>query len=170
MFVFMTNGTYDYLASLQKKHAEQQMYLMLNPKTALLFHETEGPSIFKSGRKYEVIEAAGTMEQTGFAVMNHIPVTEEGRPVFEYRFKTRAKLIEKEPGFKAFRLLRPAAGDTYIVFTLWKNESAFLQWKESASFAQAHDKKESLDSPSAVQKIFSGPSYVSQYTLPAEEE
>ncbi|MET3696348.1 heme-degrading monooxygenase HmoA [Bacillus oleivorans] len=169
MFVYMTNGTYEYLASLKKKHAEQQMYLMLNPKTALLYYETEGSSIFKSGRKYEVIEAAGTLEQSGFAVMNHIPVTEEGHPIFEYRFKTHVKMIEKEPGFKVFRLLRPAAGDTYIVFTLWEKESAFLQWKESASFAQAHEKQESLDGPSSVQKIFSGPSYLSQYTLPAEK-
>ena len=170
MFVYMTNGTYEYLTSFKKKHTEARMYVMQNPETALLFHETEGPSLFKAGRKYEILETAGTLGQTGFAVMNHIPVTEEGRPVFEYRFKGRAKMIEKQPGFKAFRLLRPAAGDTYIVFTLWKNESAFLQWKESASFAQAHEKKESLGGPSSAQKIFSGPSHISQYLLPAEDE
>ena len=74
--------------------------------------------------------------------MNNIPVTEEGRPLLEYRFKNRAGLIESEPGFIAIRVLRPIKSDTYVILTVWQKESDFLKWTNSKSFHQAHNKKQ----------------------------
>ena len=60
-------------------------------------------------------------------VLNNIPVTPEGRPLFEARFKNRAGKIENQPGFKALRVLRPKDSDTYIVLTLWDRKNP-KQW------------------------------------------
>lgn len=72
----------------------------------MLIHETEGNSLFHEPRPYEVLDAVGLLGGE-FIVCNNIPVTDEGRPLFEHRFNQRARLIEKEPGFVAIRVLRP---------------------------------------------------------------
>ena len=41
----------------------------------ILAHETDGNSVFKEPKKYEVVDASGTVAvPSGFAVCNHIPV------------------------------------------------------------------------------------------------
>ncbi|UQD51335.1 hypothetical protein C0971_04365 [Bacillus methanolicus] len=108
------------------------------------------------------------MNHAGFAVLNHIPVTDEGRPVFEYRFKNRSRTIENQPGFAAIRVLRPLSSNTYIILTLWENEQGFERWQKSKAFEKAHDKKET-DAGVDKQKIFSGPSYITKYVIPKEK-
>ena len=75
---------------------------------------------------------------SGYFVFNNIPVTDEGRPVFEHRFTERAGAIESELGFIAFRLLRPLDSDTYIVMTEWSESTYYTRWKNSSSFDKAH--------------------------------
>ena len=41
-------------------------------------------------------------------------------------------------GFENFELLRPAAGDTWYVYTRWASEEAFLAWVRSPAFARGH--------------------------------
>lgn len=129
MNLYITSGTYEYLKALKEKYPSENMILMQNPENFLLIHETEGISIFKEPRKYEAIDSSGTMNHAGFAVLNHIPVTDEGRPVFEYRFKNRSRTIENQPGFAAIRVLRPLSSNTYIILTLWENEQGFERWQ-----------------------------------------
>jgi heme-degrading monooxygenase HmoA len=164
MNIYMTTGTYEFLKTIKEKHSEEKMFLMQNAENSLLLHETSGKTVFSSPRKFEVIDAKGEIQEDGFVVMNNIPVAEEGRPIFEHRFKNRAGLIEKEPGFLAIRVLRPLNSDTYVIFTEWETERAFKDWQASSSFQQAHKKpeKENMDTN---KKIFSGPSYIKQYYL-----
>jgi heme-degrading monooxygenase HmoA len=166
MFSYITSGTYEYLRKIKDQNMDETIILMQNAETALLLHETQGSAIFKEPRKYEVIDSVGELRQNGYIVMNNIPVTEEGRPVFEYRFKNRAGQIEKQPGFWAIRILRPLKSDTYIILTQWENERAFKNWQGSQAFKKAHEKKQSDDTSTTVKKIFSGPSYVTQYVVP----
>jgi heme oxygenase (mycobilin-producing) len=166
--LYITAGTYEYLKALKEKHSSENMILMQNPENSLLLHETEGKSVFKEPRKYEIIDSSGTFENAGFAVLNHIPVTDEGRPVFEYRFKNRSRSIENQPGFAAIRVLRPLSSNTYIILTLWENEQGFERWQKSKAFEKAHEKKET-DVGVDKQKIFSGPSYITKYVIPKEE-
>ncbi|MDE3838137.1 antibiotic biosynthesis monooxygenase [Bacillus methanolicus] len=165
MNLYITSGTYEYLKTLKEKHPSEYIILMQNSENSLLLHETEGKSVFKEPRKYEVIDSSGTFENAGFAVLNHIPVTDEGRPVFEYRFKNRSRSIENQPGFAAIRVLRPLSSNTYIILTLWENEQGFERWQKSKAFEKAHDKKET-DVGVEKQKIFSGPSYITKYVIP----
>lgn len=164
MNVFMTQGTPEYLLSIKSKYPNEKMEIFQNEDTGLLVHETSGTSVFKEPRKYEIVDSVGEITGEGFVVCNNIPVTEEGRPVFEYRFKNRTGLIEKEPGFVAISVLRPINSDTYVIFTLWKNENYFQQWKQSKSFNQAHKKKETTADGIELQKtIFPRPSYVTTF-------
>lgn len=95
----MMKAIISYETSLEKpnyigKSDEKTMYYKENV--------TEGAHL------YEVLDAVGEMTgNAGFVVCNNIAVTEEGRPVFEHRFQNRAGLIEKEPGFRAIRVLHP---------------------------------------------------------------
>ncbi|PLR97722.1 antibiotic biosynthesis monooxygenase family protein [Bacillus sp. T33-2] len=164
MNLYMASGTYDYLSKLKDSHPDETMLIMGNAETSLLVHETTGKTIFNSPRKYEIFDQAGSFGRAGFAVLNNIPVTDEGRPLFEYRFKNRAKQIENEPGFAAIRVLRPITSNTYVIFTVWENETAFENWQKSKSFENAH-KKQGSGQASAGQSIFAGPSYVTKYTV-----
>lgn len=170
MKMFFTNGTYEYLKKIVEEHKDETLVLMQNENTHLLIHETEGESFFKEPRKYEVIDASGQITDVGFAAFNHIPVTDEGRPLFEYRFKNRDGLIEKEPGFIAIRVLRPLSSDTYIIFTLWENEAAFKNWQTSKSFEKAHPKKGTEKGSKKQPKVFPRPSFVTKYSIVVEKE
>ena len=165
--MYFTSGTEDYLKKIIEDNKKENLLFMHNEDTSLLAHETEGNSIFKAPRKYEVIISTGAIiVPSGFAVFNHIPVTDEGRPLFEYHYKNRAKLIEKEPGFLAIRVLRPSRLDTYIIFTLWKNESAFKQWQTSNSFSEADFHLNTGEKGEKKQpNIFLRPSFVTKYKI-----
>ena len=163
MNVYITTGTYDFLKKLKDKHSNETIFLMQNGENTLLLHETSGKTVFAAPRRYEVVDEKGTISEKGFVVMNNIPVTDEGRPLLEYRFKNRVGLIESEPGFIAIRVLRPIKSDTYIILTVWEKESYFLKWTKSNSFQQAHKKRMERikNSPLQVQ-IFSPVNPMSQ--------
>ncbi|WP_026692669.1 antibiotic biosynthesis monooxygenase family protein [Peribacillus kribbensis] len=170
MNFFITSGTADYLNVLKNKNAEENMIVLNGLDNALLLHETPKDTVFSTPRRYEVVDSKGELAQHGFVVMNNIPVTDEGRPIFEYRFKNRAGLIENEPGFIAIRVLRPTNSDTYVILTQWEGESSFSNWQNSQSFAQAHAKKGGSGEQDAPQQtIFSGSSYVTKYAVYEEE-
>ncbi|TDQ53643.1 antibiotic biosynthesis monooxygenase family protein [Actinorugispora endophytica] len=57
----------------------------------------------------------------------------------EERFSRRAGLVENQPGFEEFQLLRPVEGtDKYLVYTRWRSEQDFQGWLRSRSFQQGH--------------------------------
>jgi len=97
-------------------------------------------------------------------------VTDEGRPVFEHRFLNRAGAIENEPGFVAFRLLRPLDSDTYIVLTEWSKSVFFDAWKTSNAYKIAHEKRDSRVGTDKTAHIFSSAPYVTTYTAKIEDE
>lgn len=175
MNVFLTAGTYDYLLKIKEAHQGERMVLMMHEDQALLFHETDGETLFKEPRSYEAIDSVGALENARFVVMNNIPVTDEGRSLFEHRFKNRDRSIEKMPGFVGIRVLRPLTSDTYVIVTLWSDESDFEDWKTSEAFAKSH--KKSAPATGAEpdggglppKKLFSGASYVTKYYIPEEE-
>ncbi len=70
-------------------------------------------------------------------VMVRIPVgsPEEGADI-EERFRNRAGLAEKQPGFLGFELLR-GEGE-YISVTRWASREALEAWMKSEAHAQAH--------------------------------
>lgn len=162
---YMTNGTVDFLEKLEKKHPELLLKLMNNNEGALAYYEHPTKSIFQSGRTYEVLTTVGDVKATGYVVMNNIPVSIEGKPVFEDRFVNREQTVENMPGFQAFRLLRPTRGNTYVVFTQWASKTDFENWKNSPEFADAH-KKQTAKPPA----YFAERPFISTFHMYVEEE
>ncbi|WP_349409609.1 antibiotic biosynthesis monooxygenase [Pseudalkalibacillus sp. SCS-8] len=158
-------GTTDYLESLMEKHKDEDgsFYLLEGAEDSVLIHKTSGESLFETANSYEAIEETGGFDGAGFIVFNNIPVSSEGRPVFEDRFKQRAGLVEHEPGCVGILILRPKDKETYIVSSMWKDERDFENWKESSSYEKAH--KDRGTSEGLSQTIFTGKPYIKSYHL-----
>lgn len=142
------------------------MILMEGTEGAALVHETSGQTVFSSPRRFEVVDSSGELTGRGYVVLNNIPVTEEGRPLFEHRFKNRAGAIESVPGFIAIRVLRPVGSDTYVVLTQWDSARSFEGWQQSDAYKEAHKKRGTEEGLDKRPNIFSGPSYVTAFTVP----
>ena len=66
-----------------------------------MFYKENTEESVEGSLQYDVLDAVGEFKgQPGYIVCNNISVTDEGRPVFENRFKTALYFIENEPGFK----------------------------------------------------------------------
>ncbi|WNN75550.1 antibiotic biosynthesis monooxygenase [Lysinibacillus capsici] len=170
MYIYLTSGTGDFLEQVKNKYSNEHIILIHGEGNSVLIHETEGKTVFATPRKFEVLDSVNDLEEHGFFVFNNIPVTDEGRPVFEHRFLERSRAIENEPGFVAFRLLRPIKSDTYIVMTQWHGPHSFDAWKSSKAYETAHARRD--DSTGIRQQnIFSAASYVTTYSaIPKEED
>ena len=72
-------------------------------------------------------------------VANRIYVTHAYAEAFEERFRVRAGLVDKMPGFISNYVLRPVNdGDPYVVFTFWNSRQDFLNWVRSDEFVKGH--------------------------------
>ena len=69
------------------------------------------------------------------------PVEPGQEKEFEQGFARRARLVDQAPGFVSLRVLRPEAGQGYIVLTKWEGQEAYESWLKSGAFAQAHGGK-----------------------------
>lgn len=160
----MTIGTLNFLKKYEEKYASINFYLMDSGTNSLIYYEDVGKSIFQAGRAFEIVLKSGDIKEEGFVVMNHIPVTDDGRPVFEDRFKRRQGAIDKMPGFQAFRLLRPIKDNTYIVFTQWEKKSDYEIWKDSNDFKKSHEQ------PIRPPAYYADTPFITTYTMIDEEE
>ncbi|MFQ5876377.1 MAG: antibiotic biosynthesis monooxygenase family protein [Acidobacteriota bacterium] len=100
-----------------------------------------------------------------FVVTNRIPVARGQERAFEDRFRNRAHLIDRAPGFIKNLVMRPvrrrldhrtgrwketAEPGYHLVQTYWETEEDFWSWTNSESFRSAHS-----DRPPA--EMFAGP-------------
>lgn len=170
MKIYMTNGTFQYLQNLMKEYENEAMVLMTDMNTTLLLHETNGETVFNEPRGYEVIERIGSFNNGAFFVMNHIPVTEEGRPLFEHSFKYRESKIEDSSGFSGMRVCRPMQNNTYVIITFWENEASYQSWRQSEAFLKSHQKPEMIAASAGVKpkKLFAAPAFTTKYWLASE--
>ncbi|MBO0603360.1 antibiotic biosynthesis monooxygenase [Sporosarcina sp. E16_3] len=164
MTIYMTSGTPEFMENLKEKYASEGLIAMHGQGNSLLLHETTGKTVFQTPRRYEVVSSSGALQKNGYFVFNNIPVTDEGRPVFEHSFTDRAGAIESELGFIAFRLLRPLDSDTYIVLTEWSESTYYARWKNSSSFDKAHPLNSADAGIDNTLHIFSSAPYVTTYT------
>lgn len=162
-YIYLTSGTIDFMEKLSNKYLHQKMFILYGAEQALLLHESTKKTVFATPRKFEVIDQLNEIEQRGFFVLNHIPVSDEGREVFEHRLLNRPMDLVKEPGFIAYRLLRPIKSETYVILTQWTGPASYGAWKNSNSFEQAQWTKE--DTPGIKkQNIFNAASYEATYS------
>jgi heme-degrading monooxygenase HmoA len=71
--------------------------------------------------------------------INAIEVPAGAGPELEQRFAARAGMVDQQPGFEEFMLLRPTAGEErYFVLTRWESEEAFQNWRSGQAFQHGH--------------------------------
>lgn len=73
-------------------------------------------------------------------VMNRVPVAEGHEEAFMDRFRTRAGLVDSQPGFVRNVVLRPLKGEFHVVMTFWESREAFEAWTRSEAFQKAHSR------------------------------
>lgn len=169
MNLYITTGTYEFLIKILNKYKDEQMLLMQNAQNSLIIHETMKKSVFGSPRTYEVINGKGNFPEEGYSVFYNIPISDEGKPVFEYHLQNNSQLIQTASGIRAFRFLKPKKGDTYIILTIWEDEKDFSRWKLTASYKTIINTP-TVSAPLSSNTIFNGSPYESYYTIPNEEK
>ncbi|WP_312096360.1 hypothetical protein [Niallia sp.] len=173
MNIYLTSGTYDYLwKKYEDEFSKETLLLMqdINSDRAILLHESQAPSFFKEPRSYDVLFTHGMLENKGFITMNHIPVSEENKPVFEHNM-SKFFASNTITNLQATRFLRPRKGDTYIIFCLWEEKANYIKWKQHPENANAPIGKTSEKSWNSSQhSIFNGKPYFVQLTIPDEKE
>lgn len=107
-------------------------------------------------------------------VTNRIPVAKGHEIDFEDRFKRRAHLVDRSPGFIRNEVHRPRPmkldhgtgsfvddPDTqgyYEVKTWWRSFDDFVAWTKSPEFAEAHKNR-------APREMFAGPNMMEVHEL-----
>ncbi|MDQ0973068.1 heme-degrading monooxygenase HmoA [Neobacillus niacini] len=165
MNVYIATGTFEYLKEIEERYPSELMVTMINEDGALLLHETSTQTVFKEPSKYEVLATSGLIEKKGLVVINYIPVTEENKSLFEYRLKDLPRLLEKEMGLIAIRVLRPLSSNVYIILTIWDSQLTFENSKNllDSTIEQGYEYVNHSN-------IFISAPYVSKYTIPADQK
>ncbi|WP_172253345.1 antibiotic biosynthesis monooxygenase family protein [Saccharibacillus deserti] len=166
MFLYLFHGT------LPEDPQLDNVYTLSGEDETLYVFEAAHPldTSIDSRSAYQAIDSAGSLSG-GFAVLNNIPVSEEGRSAFEERFLGRARRVEDMPGFAGIRVLRPLQGDTYVILTVWKDEDSFKSWQSSESYNHAHKKRDTSEGITQQRpEIFARPSFVTTYRIASTEQ
>lgn len=161
--VYITRGTQEFMEKIKDKHVKENIILMHGNGSCQLLHETEGKTVFQTPQRYEVIEESGQLQEHGFFAMNTINVSDEGKPIFEERFKKDHLDMKQAEGFIAFRLLRSTDSDTYIILTEWEDSKAFESNRNTPAFSTAYDttQKDLVAGPSI--HIFTSAPYITLF-------
>jgi len=151
---FITQGTAEFLDKIMQEHKNENMFLFHDDFSSILLHETTGKSLFKEPSKYKVVESVGQLASEGLIILHYVPVTDEGRPVFEYQFKNQVSNIENESGLITLRLLRPQTGEPYVILSQWENDKQFNTVKNKLSNSFFNQQKTLYPRPSYVKKYY----------------
>lgn len=160
-YIHTTTGTPEFMKQLQKKYANEDMHVLYGASSTLLLHETEGKTKFETPRTYEVLASYGNFEEHGYFYFYHIPVSDEGRPVFEHEAMKLTQTTSGEPGLFALRVLKPIKADTYLILSQWSGPSSYEQWLK-------HNPVQ-LEKLASTQNIFTSASYTHAYRTKKEE-
>ncbi|MCE4050386.1 MULTISPECIES: antibiotic biosynthesis monooxygenase family protein [Bacillaceae] len=166
MNIYLASGTYDFLVKKYAAKIDQQSLIamqVLGSDSALLVHETLSSSIFAAPRKYETAGSNGDFSGKRFAVMNHIPVTDEHKPLFEQNMKRSLEQMGQQ--ISAYRLLRPVKGDTYIILSLWAERRDFIVWKQKHQNPDSPITGDPTNGGILQHTMFNGKAYLLELTI-----
>lgn len=74
-----------------------------------------------------------------FVAINYITCDSDYRERFEELFATRAKAIDRMPGFHFMEVLKPQTeNDPYLIVSHWESQNHFKVWTNSPEFLEGH--------------------------------
>ena len=78
-------------------------------------------------------------KKKSFVAINFIDCKDHYRGRFEELFGSRAKAIDRMPGFINMEVLKPIDGKgEYLIMSHWDSEEAFKNWTTSPEFIEGH--------------------------------
>ena len=86
MNLYMTSGTPEFMESIKRNTQTKNYFYLHGIGNSVLIHETANKTVFQVPRKYEILESSGQFSQKGYFVLQHIPISDEGKPIFEYKY------------------------------------------------------------------------------------
>ncbi|MCU0317659.1 MAG: antibiotic biosynthesis monooxygenase [Fimbriimonadaceae bacterium] len=99
----------------------------LESVSSCCLNETEGNSL------------PSRLDAAGFVAINTIHCKAHYTERFECLFCSRAKMIDKMPGFLGMNVLKSQSeGEPYLVVSYWETESHFQAWVGSPEFHEGH--------------------------------
>lgn len=75
-----------------------------------------------------------------FVAVNYIACKPEYAHRFEELFKSRAKAIDRLPGFVDMQVLKPTEDGEYLVVSRWEGKEFFDAWVGSPEFVEGHQR------------------------------
>jgi heme-degrading monooxygenase HmoA len=82
---------------------------------------------------------AQTRAKAGFVAINYIDCKPSYVERFECLFCTRAKAIDRMPGFLGMQVLRAhTEAEPYLIVSWWETEASFKAWVGSEEFVEGH--------------------------------
>lgn len=86
-------------------------------------------------------EGSLSKEESLFVAINYISCEDHYRERFEELFRTRARAIDRMPGFIRMHVLKPSKnGSPYLIVSEWEQESDFQRWTGSEEFKEGHQR------------------------------
>jgi len=78
-------------------------------------------------------------EIKNFVAINYISCKDHYRVRFEELFASRAKAIDRLPGFRFMEVLKPQEKNgNYLIVSHWETEEHFKTWTKSPEFIEGH--------------------------------
>lgn len=170
MKLYTTSGSMDFMEFLRNKYTNERMVVMHGVGNSVVLHETESKSVFQTPLSYEVIGSENPLKEEGFFAFNYMPVTDEGRPLFEHWTLRHIDSVSSQHGFIAYRILRPTKGDHYAILTQWTGRFFYEEWQRTPSYKTLMATEVKGTGLEAQPHLFTSAPYISTYKVKTDEE
>ncbi|MGV3141757.1 signal transduction protein TRAP [Staphylococcus simulans] len=131
MKLYASYGTFGYLNQIRLNNPEHNLFLFSTNDSSVIFEETEQPTALKEPLKYEVLSSINELEEECFYAVVFIPTSENHMYQLEKRLTSLSLNLDKFPGFKCYRFLKPIKGTTYKIYFGFAERSNFEDFKSS---------------------------------------
>lgn len=139
MYIYLATGTADFMEHLQAKYKKENMTVLYGGQQSVLMHVTEGKTKFATPQSFEVVEEVGEFEPGGFYAITYIDIFEDSQLSFENRLKSKSFHFVNEPGFIAYKLLKPIKSTVFAIIQQWTGPNSYQVWRDSANYAEDFD-------------------------------
>ena len=115
MKLYASYGTFGYLNQIRLNNKDHDLFLFSTNDSSVIFEETEEQTVLKEPLKYEVLSSINELEEEYFYAVVFIPTSENHMYQLEKRLTSLSLNLDKFPGFKCYRFLKPLKGTTYKI-------------------------------------------------------
>ncbi|WP_412521308.1 signal transduction protein TRAP [Staphylococcus simulans] len=167
MKLYASYGTFGYLNQIRLNNKDHDLFLFSTKDSSVIFEETDQPTVLKEPLKYEVLSSVNELEEECFYAVIFIPTSENHMYQLEKRITSLSLNLDKFPGFKCFRFLKPLKGTTYKLYFGFNERSNFEDFKASQVYQDKFSK-------AALSQFFGSSgqhsSYLERFLYPVDKD